>query len=234
MSYFRGNNVKTKKEIADHNKRITNTYNRILKQINSVETIQEYTVIRDNIDTFSKIEGVGVNQIQELNSMLLEHLNGIVEESEAKQEKLNEEISNIRKQRYHESSATAKELREQSERRMFDFFLELGQNRTEEGKHINKRRLGNYVKEADRIDAIALSRLSIMDEFKDLFTPKQLSILLNKSKSELQKTFEKNQQEQLQRKEHELSVAYMDSFKFKKAVAQMEKQDSMYYGGDVS
>ena len=117
---------------------------------------------------------------------------------------------------------------------MFDFFLELGQNRTEEGKHINKRRLGNYVKEADRIDAIALSRLSIMDEFKDLFTPKQLNILLNKSKSELQKTFEKNQQEQLQRKEHELSVAYMDSFKFKKAVAQMEKQDSMYYGGDVS
>lgn len=73
---------------------------------------------------------------------------------------------------------------------MYDYYLRLRQNSTKEGFHINRRLIGNWVKKATQVEALALSRLSLIDEYKNLFTEKQLEALIPKTKSIMQSTFD--------------------------------------------
>ena len=141
-------------------------------------SINDYGIIRDNIREFGTLENVNLFQIQELNELLLDGLKDLATNATNIQAELKADIEKIESERYHEDPRTLERLNLESERKMYDYYLRLRQNSTKEGFHINRRLIGNWVKKATQVEALALSRLSLIDEYKNLFTEKQLEALI--------------------------------------------------------
>lgn len=113
--------------------------------------------------------------------------------------------------------------------------MKLNQNTTKESGGINRRLVGNWVKNADRVHAIALSKLSLMPEYVELFTAKQREILPEKAKSAQQRMYEEKKQADLETAQQKLSAEYMTGFHLKTAVRQMQEviNGSAYFNGVV-
>lgn len=236
--YFRGENtdtIKTRKQIQKEQQEIRQFDNKIRKQIAHM-SINDYGIIRDNIREFGTLENVNLFQIQELNELLLDGLKDLATNATNIQAELKADIEKIESERYHEDPRTLESLKLESERKMYDYYLRLRQNRTKEGVHVNKRLIGNWVKQATQAEALALSRLSLIDEYKNLFTEKQLEALIPKTKSIMQSTFEQKQKKDIEQKQKELSSVFMTRFKCDKAIKQMETVcfGSNYFGGGSS
>ena len=103
--------------------------NKIRKQIAHM-SINDYGIIRDNIREFGTLENVNLFQIQELNELLLDGLKDLATNATNIQAELKADIEKIESERYHEDPRTLESLKLESERKMYDYYLRLRQNRT--------------------------------------------------------------------------------------------------------
>ena len=126
-------------------------------------------------------------------------------------------------------------MNEQSNSLMYQYFLQLQQNNTKDGSQINRRLVGNWVKQANRVDAIALTKLSAMPQYENLFSLKQLDILFNKVKSPAQRMFEEKKQSELSSVKKESASEMMNCLKLSMAVQQMNTivNETSYWEGGV-
>ena len=183
MGYFNKGAVKSKKEVQEQLDKMNSLYNDIVRHIHTMQNAQDYTIARQLIRQFEGLKGVSRLQVGDLYNRLYDELNLLLEESQDRQESLSAEVDKIQQRSFVENASTLKELNVQSNEILFQYQLELSQNRTKEGGRINRRLVGNWVKNADRIRAIALSKISLMPEYVGLFTTKQREILPEKAKS---------------------------------------------------
>jgi hypothetical protein len=239
MGYFNKGAVKSKKEVQEQLDKMNNLHNDIVRHIHTMQNAQDYTIVRQLIRQFEGLEGVSRLQVGDLYNRLYEELNLLLQESQDRQESLSSEVNKIQQRSYVENASTLKELNVQSNEILFQYQLELSQNRTKEGGRINRRVVGNAVKNADRVHAIALSKLSLMPEYSGLFTTKQREILPEKAKSAGQRMYEEKRQADLETAQQKLSTEYMNGFKLRTAVRQMDEiiNGSAYFnnnGGGAS
>ena len=234
--YFDKQAIKSNKEVQDQLNKINNLHNNIVRKIRDMETSNDYLVIRRLIREYEGLGGVSQMQVADLYNRLYEELNLLLEESQDRQENLSEEVDKIQQRSFVENTSTLKELNTQSAELLFQYQLQLSQNRTKEGGRINRRIIGNAVKNANRVHAIALSRLSLMPEYTELFTAKQREILPERAKSAQQRMYEEKKQADLQAAQQKLSAEYMTGFHLKTAVKQMDEviNGSQYFGGGAS
>lgn len=234
--YFDKQAIKSNKEVQDQLNKINNLHNNIVRKIRDMETSNDYLVIRRLIREYEGLGGVSQMQVADLYNRLYEELNLLLEESQDRQENLSEEVDKIQQRSFVENTSTLKELNTQSAELLFQYQLQLSQNRTKEGGRINRRIIGNAVKNANRVHAIALSRLSLMPEYTELFTAKQREILPERAKSAQQRMYEEKKQADLQAAQQKLSAEYMTGFHLKTAVKQMDEviNGSQYFGGGSS
>ena len=73
-------------------------------------------------------------------------------------------------------------------------------------------RSGDFVLQADRVDALALMKIAVLPQFAQYFTTRQKELIFEKSKNPVQIVFEKNKESLLIEKSAELGKAYMKSF----------------------
>ena len=146
------------------------------------------------------------------------------------------EVDKIQQRSFVENASTLKELNVQSDELLFQYQLKMSQNRTKEGGRINRRIIGNAVKNCNRVQAIALSKLSLMPEYADLFTLKQRELLPEKAKSAQQRMYEEKRRGDLETAQQKLSAEYMTGFHLKTAVRQMDEviNGSAYFNGGGS
>lgn len=234
--YFDKQAIKSNKEVQDQLNKINNLHNNIVRKIRDMETSNDYLVIRRLIREYEGLGGVSQMQVADLYNRLYEELNLLLEASQDRQESLSAEVDKIQQRSFVEHASTLKELNIQSNEIMFQFQMKLNQNTTKESGGINRRLVGNWVKNADRVHAIALSKLSLMPEYVELFTAKQREILPEKAKSAQQRMYEEKKQADLETAQQKLSAEYMTGFHLKTAVRQMDEiiNGSQYFGGGAS
>lgn len=204
-----------------------------MRKIRDMENSNDYLVIRQLIREYEGLGGVSQMQVADLYNRLYEELNLLLEASQDRQESLSAEVDKIQQRSFVEHASTLKELNIQSNEIMFQFQMKLNQNTTKESGGINRRLVGNWVKNADRVHAIALSKLSLMPEYVELFTAKQREILPEKAKSAQQRMYEEKKQADLETAQQKLSAEYMTGFHLKTAVRQMQEviNGSAYFNG---
>lgn len=234
--YFNKGAVKSKKEVQEQIDKMNSLYNDIVRHIQNMENSNDYLVIRKLIREYEGLGGVSQMQVADLYNRLYEELNLLLEESQDRQENLSEEVDKIQQRSFVEHASTLKELNVQSNEIMFQFQMKLNQNTTKESGGINRRLVGNWVKNADRVHAIALSKLSLMPEYAELFTLKQRELLPERAKSAQQRMYEEKKQADLETAQQKLSAEYMTGFHLKTAVKQMNEviNGSQYFGGGSS
>lgn len=237
MGYFNNTgSVKSKKEVQEQLDKMNSLHNDIVRKIRNMGNAQDYLVIRQLIREYEGLEGVSHIQIVDLYNRLYDELNLLLEESQERQESLSAEVDKIQQRSFVECASTLKNLNIQADELLFQYQLQFSQNRTKEGGRINRRLVGNAVKNASRVHAIALSKLSLIPEYADLFTVKQREILPERAKSAEQRLFEDKQNRDLQSAQQKLSAEYMNGFKLRTAVRQMQEviNGSQYFGGGAS
>ena len=210
--YFDKQAIKSNKEVQDQLNKINNLHNNIVRKIRDMENSNDYLVIRQLIREYEGLGGVSQMQVADLYNRLYEELNLLLEASQDRQESLSAEVDKIQQRSFVEHASTLKELNIQSNEIMFQFQMKLNQNTTKESGGINRRLVGNWVKNADRVHAIALSKLSLMPEYVELFTAKQREILPEKAKSAQQRMYEEKKQADLETAQQKLSAEYMTGF----------------------
>lgn len=234
--YFNKGAVKSKKEVQEQLDKMNNLHNDIVRHICNMENSKDYLIIRQLIKEYEGLEGVSRLQITELYNRLYDGLSILLEDSQKRQENLSEEVEKIQQRSFVENTSTLKELNIQSDELLFQYQLQMSQNRTKEGGRTNRRIIGNAVKNCDRAHAIALSKLSLMPEYAELFTAKQREILPERAKSAQQRMYEEKKQVDLETAQQKLSAEYMTGFHLKTAVKQMNEviNGSQYFGGGSS
>lgn len=233
------NSIKTNLEVQKQLDKMNSLHNDIVRHIRNMENSNDYLVIRQLIKEYESLEGVSRMQVADLYNRLYDELNLLLEESQERQENLSSEVDKIQQRSFVEHASTLKNLNIQANELLFQFQLQFSQNRTKEGGRINRRLVGNAVKNADRVHAIALSKLSLMPEYADLFTAKQREILPEKAKCPEQRMYEDKKQRDLQAAQQKLSAEYMTGFHLRTSVKQMEEviNGSAYFnnnGGGAS
>lgn len=234
--YFDKQAIKSNKEVQDQLNKINNLHNNIVRKIRDMENSNDYLVIRQLIREYEGLGGVSQMQVADLYNRLYEELNLLLEASQDRQESLSAEVDKIQQRSFVEHASTLKELNIQSNEIMFQFQMKLNQNTTKESGGINRRLVGNWVKNADRVHAIALSKLSLMPEYVELFTAKQREILPERAKSAQQRMYEEKRRVDLETAQQKLSAEYMTGFHLKTAVRQMDEviNGSAYFNGGGS
>ena len=234
--YFNKGAVKSKKEVQEQIDKMNSLYNDIVRHIQNMETSNDYLVIRQLIREYEGLGGVSQMQVADLYNRLYEGLSILLEDSQDRQESLSAEVDKIQQRSFVEHASTLKELNVQSNEIMFQFQMKLNQNTTKESGGINRRLVGNWVKNVDRVHAIALSKLSLMPEYAPLFTAKQREILPERAKSAQQRMYEEKKQADLETAQRNLSSEYMTGFHLKNAVRQMQEviDGSAYFNGGGS
>lgn len=234
--YFDKQAIKSNKEVQDQLNKINNLHNNIVRKIRDMENSNDYLVIRQLIREYEGLGGVSQMQVADLYNLLYEELNLLLEASQDRQESLSAEVDKIQQRSFVEHASTLKELNIQSNEIMFQFQMKLNQNTTKESGGINRRLVGNWVKNADRVHAIALSKLSLMPEYVELFTAKQREILPERAKSAQQRMYEEKRRVDLETAQQKLSAEYMTGFHLKTAVRQMDEviNGSAYFNGGGS
>lgn len=234
--YFDKQAIKSNKEVQDQLNKINNLHNNIVRKIRDMENSNDYLVIRQLIREYEGLGGVSQMQVAELYNRLYEGLSILLQDSQDRQESLSAEVEKIQQRSFVEDTSTLKELNIQSDELLFQYQLQMSQNRTKEGGRTNRRIIGNAVKNCDRAHAIALCRLSLIPEYADLFTAKQREILPERAKSAQQRMYEKKRQADLETAQQKLSAEYMTGFHLKTAVKQMDEviNGSQYFGGGAS
>lgn len=234
--YFNKGAVKSKKEVQEQLDKMNNLHNDIVRHIQNMENSNDYLVIRQLIREYEGLGGVSQMQVADLYNRLYDGLSILLEDSQDRQESLSAEVDKIQQRSFVEHASTLKELNVQSNEIMFQFQMKLNQNTTKESGGINRRLVGNWVKNADRVHAIALSKLSLMPEYVELFTAKQREILPEKAKSAQQRMYEEKKQADLETAQQKLSAEYMTGFHLKTAVRQMQEviNGSAYFNGGGS
>lgn len=234
--YFNKGAVKSKKEVQEQLNKINNLHNNIVRKIRDMENSNDYLVIRQLIREYEGLGGVSQMQVADLYNRLYDGLSILLQESQDRQENLSEEVEKIQQRSFVENTSTLKELNIQSDELLFQYQLQMNQNRTKEGGRTNRRIIGNAVKNCDRAHAIALCRLSLIPEYAELFTAKQREILPERAKSAQQRMYEEKKQADLKVAQQKLSAEYMTGFHLKTAVKQMNEviNGSQYFGGGSS
>lgn len=234
--YFNKGAVKSKKEVQEQIDKMNSLYNDIVRHIQNMGNSNDYLVARQLIREYEGLGGVSQMQVADLYNRLYEELNLLLEESQDRQENLSAEVDKIQQRSFVENASTLKELAVQSDELLFQYQLKMSQNRTKEGGRINRRIIGNAVKNCDRVHAIALSKLSLIPEYAELFTLKQREILPERAKSAQQRMYEDRKQTDLQAAQQKLSTEYMNGFKLRTAVRQMQEviDGSAYFNGGGS
>lgn len=227
---FNRKNKRIKNESdEDRSYRLANKHNSIFHQIDKVKDARSYVEVKNTIDAFMSEVGKDSIEIYRLNKKLTERIQNVYDDIQTNIDKVNTEITRLENDKFVESSETLQELTTQAEHRLLHFMMQLGLNNDKNTG--NRRKIGNFVTQANRVDAMALMKLASLPQYAECFTTKQKQLILEKSKNPAEIVFEKNKQPLLAEKGAELGKLYMKAFNIRNAQKKITNSENNYYFG---
>ena len=214
---YNHNSSKTKETPEERNYRLSLTYNRISSSIEEkVVDARSYLQMRNTINAYAREAGKGSVDVTRLIQKLNKRVKELETELNDRIRILNAEIEEIKNQRLEEPIERLNELNTQAEHKTLQILMTL-QGNNDKGAG-DRRRIGNYVKQADRPQAIALMRIASMPQYSNLFNTKQKEIIVERSKNTAEVVFERNKEPLLAEKGAQLGRAYLKAMNLRNAL----------------
>ena len=151
----------------------------------------------------------------------------LTNETQASIDRLSSEIDEIKNEKFEEPVEILQELNAQAEHRLLQFMMQMGTNN--DNNTGNCRRVGNWVVQADRADAIALMKLASLPQYTECFTSKQKQIIVEKSKSPAEAVWERNKEPMLAEKSSQLGKEYLKAMHIRNVQKQITNTENKYY-----
>lgn len=219
---------KNKTESAeDRAYKLAREHNAILRRIEQVNDARTFIQCKNVISAYANKVGKNSIDVVRLNGKLNERIKVVTNETQASIDRLSSEIDKIKNDKFVESADVLQEVNTQAEHRLLQFMMKLGTNN--DGGTGNRRKIGNFVFQADREDAIALMRMASLPQYAEFFTTKQKSIILEKSKNPAEVVFEKNKEPLLAEKSSQLGKKYMKAMNIRNTLKKIGNTEGYYF-----
>ena len=167
MSYaeriYNNRTNKTKETPEDKAYRLAREYNSILRMVEQVNDARSYLQCRNTIASYGREVGKNSLDVMKLNGKLNERIKVVTNETQASIDRLSSDIDKIKNEKFEEPVEVLRELNVKAEQRLLQFMMQLGANN--DGNTGNRRRVGNWVVQADRADSIALMKLASLPQY---------------------------------------------------------------------
>lgn len=228
-AYYANRGDRRKESDADRAYRLSRVYNSIFSKIDKVSDAKSYVETRNAINVFASEVGKDSIDIYKLNKKLAERIQNVYDEIETNIEKITGEIERLKNKKIVEPDEVLQGLNAQAEHRLLHFMMQLGLNN--DMNTGNRRKIGNFVAQADRADAVALMKLASLPQYAECFTSKQKQIISEKSRNPAEVVFEKNKQPLLAEKSAELGKLYMRASNIRNVKKRIVNSENNYYFG---
>lgn len=224
---YRQTDNKKQESPEDRAYRLARTYNSMLHSIEKVSDAKSYVQTRNLLNSFAHEAGKNSLDAIKLTEKLNNQIEIVAHDIQENIDKINAEIDKIKNDRLVESVEKVQELSTRAEQRLFHFMMQLGANNDRNTN--NRRKIGNFVKNADRVDAIALMKLASLPQHMNYFTTKQKEIILEKAKNPAVVVFERNKEQLLKEKYNKLGKMYMKAFNLRNVLKKIGNTEKAYY-----
>ncbi len=224
---YRQTDNKKQESPEDRAYRLARTYNSMLHSIEKVSDAKSYVQTRNLLNSFAHEAGKNSLDAIKLTEKLNNQIEIVAHDIQENIDKINAEIDKIKNDRLVEPVEKVQELSTRAEQRLFHFMMQLGANN--DGNTNNRRKIGNFVKNADRVDAIALMKLASLPQHMNYFTTKQKEIILEKAKNPAVVVFERNKEQLLKEKYNKLGKMYMKAFNLRNVLKKIGNTEKAYY-----
>ena len=211
----------------DRTYRLARTYNSILHSIEKVSDAKTYVQTRNLINSFAHEAGKNSLDAIKLTEKLNSRIENVAHDTQQNIDRISAEIDKIKNEKFEEPVEILQELNAQAEHRLLQFMMQMGTNN--DNNTGNRRRVGNWVVQADRADAIALMKLASLPQYMNYFTTKQREIILEKSKSEAEVIWERNKEPMLAEKSSQLGKEYLKAMNIRNVQKQITNTENKYY-----
>ena len=218
----RGNRAKETPE--DRAYRLAQKYNSILRLIEQVNDARSFLQCRNVINAFAKEAGEHSMDVVKLNGKLTDRIKVVTQDTQNNINRINAENEKIKKDKFQESIDVLRELNVRKENKLLEIMLTMGNV-----EDANRRRLGNYVKNCDRVTALALSQMSSLPQYSNLFSEKMKRVIAENTKSEAEVVWERNKEVLLAEKSSQLGKQYMKSLNLRNALKKVGSAESYYF-----
>lgn len=223
----RTNKTNKSESAEDKAYRLSREYNSIFRMIEKVNDAKTFVQCRNAIASYGHEAGKNSLDVMKLTEKLNSRIENVAHDIQENIDRINAEIDKIENDRLIEPVEKLQELSTRAEQRLLHFMMQLGTNN--DGNTNNRRKIGNFVKQADRVDAIALMKLASLPQYMDYFTTKQKETLLEKSKNPAEIVFERNKEQLLKEKHNELGRMYMKAFNLRNVLKKIGNTEKAYY-----
>lgn len=211
----------------DRTYRLARTYNSILHSIEKVSDAKTYVQTRNLINSFAHEAGKNSLDAIKLTEKLNSRIENVAHDTQQNIDRISAEIDKIKNEKFEEPVEILQELNAQAEHRLLQFMMQMGTNN--DNNTGNRRRVGNWVVQADRADACALMKLASLPQYMNYFTTKQREIILEKSKSEAEVIWERNKEPMLAEKSSQLGKEYLKAMNIRNVQKQITNTENKYY-----
>ena len=211
----------------DRTYRLARTYNSILHSIEKVSDAKTYVQTRNLINSFAHEAGKNSLDAIKLTEKLNSRIENVAHDTQQNIDRISAEIDKIKNEKFEEPVEILQELNAQAEHRLLQFMMQMGTNN--DNNTGNRRRVGNWVVQADIADACALMKLASLPQYMNYFTTKQREIILEKSKSEAEVIWERNKEPMLAEKSSQLGKEYLKAMNIRNVQKQITNTENKYY-----
>lgn len=223
----RTNKTNKSESAEDKAYRLAQKYNSILRLIEQVNDARSFLQVRNEIGAYAHEAGKNSMDVMKLTGKLNERIKVVTNETQASIDRLSSEIDEIKNEKFEESVEVLQKLNTQAEHKMLEIMMHLGTNN--DGGTGNKRRIGNYVVNADRPTALALMKLASLPQYMNCFTTKQKEVIVEKSKSPAEVAWERNKEPMLAEKSSQLGKEYLKAMNIRNVQKQITNTENKYY-----
>lgn len=204
--------------------RLATMHNEILRTIENVTDARSYLQCRNVINAFAKEAGKNSLDVVKLNGKLNDRIRIVAHDIQENIDRISAEIDKIKKDKFQESIDVLQELNVRKENKLLEIMLTMGNV-----EDANRRRLGNYVKNCDRVTALALSQMSSLPQYSNLFSEKMKRVIAVNAKSPAEIAWERNKAPLIEEKNAQLGQLYMKSLNVRNVLKKVSNAEGYYF-----
>lgn len=220
----RTNKTNKSESAEDKAYRLSREYNSIFRMIEKVNDAKTFVQCRNAIASYGHEAGKNSLDVMKLTEKLNARIKTIAHDTQQNIDRISAEIDKIKNEKFEESIDVLRELNVRKENKLLEIMLTMGNV-----EDANRRRLGNYVKNCDRVTALALSQMSSLPQYSNLFSEKMKRVIAENTKSEAEVVWERNKEVLLAEKSSQLGKQYMKSLNLRNALKKVGSAESYYF-----
>ena len=210
--------------------RLAQMHNKIFRGIDQINDAKSFMKVKTMLDAYAHEEGEQSTSVYNLNKRLKNKLSQLLIENDrdikTKQDKI-EELKNVT---ITESLETLQKLELESNAQLYNYMLQLNTGKDDTQ---NKRRIGSWCKEPNRVQAIALQKLSQLSQYNQLFKDTYKETILERAQNPQQVRYNARIKPEIEKLNSEVGALYIKGFNLRQVQQKYTAELKQMKGGTV-